>query len=205
MGSKNKMKKIIINNLYILMAIISFIVLGIILIEKPNSKMKFLNKNPYRSIDLERITLPSFKIDGDFENDGLCSDDLNAKLNILIFFTFEDCSFCLFEAEFWSLTAKMFADDVKIFGIVNEKNDEYISSFIKEYDILFPIIIDVNDILKNNILSLRNISDKGIITPFKIFITNQHIFHIEGPSKELERQENFPERVQRLLEKIIDK
>jgi peroxiredoxin len=199
------MKKIIINTLFILMAIISFIILGIILIDKPNSKMKIPNKNPYRSIDLARVLLPSFKIDGVFENDGFSSDDLNAKLNILIFFTFEDCSSCLFEAEFWSLTAKMFADDVKFFGIVNKKNDEYISSFIEEYDISFPIIIDDNDILKNNILSLKNISDKGIITPFKTFITNQHIFHIEGPSKNLERQEKFPERVLRLLEKISDK
>lgn len=186
------------------MAIISFIILGIILIEKPNSKMKILNKNPYRSIDLDMILLPSFKIDGGFKNDGFCSDDLNAKLNILIFFTFQDCPSCLFEAEFWSYTAKMFADDVKFIGIVNEKNDEYISSFIEEYDISFPIIIDDNDILKNNILSLKDISDKGIITPFKIFITNHHIFHIEGPSKNLDRQENFSERVLRLLEKIND-
>jgi peroxiredoxin len=196
------MKKRKVYTFLILIAIVNLIIWGFILIIKSDSKKEAINKSPYRSIDLERIILPAFKIGVGIGDNSLSSEDLNAKLNILIFFTFDDCSSCLFEAEFWSLTAKMFPDDVKIFGILNERKDEYVSAFIEEYGISFPIIVDDSNRLKDKVLSLKNVLKTGIVTPFKIFIGNKYIFHVEGPSKTSERQENFPERVLKLLEKI---
>lgn len=181
------------------LAVINLIVWGFVLLKKSKPKKEGSPQTPYVSIDLERVKLLQFKIERGQEGNGLSTDDLNATLNILVFFSFDDCASCLFEAEFWSLAAKMYPDEVKIVGIVNERNDEYISAFIDEYDISFPIIVDEADQLKNKILSLKSISKSGIVTPFKIFINNQYIFHVEGPKKIREEQEKFPDRVLQFL------
>ena len=196
------MKKKVVYTFLSLLGIANIIVWGVVLINKLNPKKKDTPQTPYISIDLERVKLPPIKIGGGLEGNGLSADDLNAALNILVFFSFDDCASCLFEAEFWSLAAKMYPDEVKMVGIVNERNDEYISAFIEEYDIAFPIIVDEGDQLKNKILSLRSISNSGIITPFKVFISNQCIFHIEGPKKIVAEQEQFPERVLQFLIKL---
>ncbi|UCH97347.1 MAG: redoxin domain-containing protein [Candidatus Aminicenantes bacterium] len=202
MEAKKTMKKKVVYTFFLLIGIANLIVWGLVLINKLNPKKKGTHQTPYISIDLDRVKMPPFKIGGGSEGEGLSADDLNAALNILVFFSFDDCASCLFEAEFWSLAAKMYPDEIKIVGIVNEKNDEFISAFIDEYDISFPIIVDEGDQLKNKILSLRSISKSGIITPFKIFVSNQHIFHVEGPKKIMAEQEQFPERVLQFLIKL---
>jgi len=154
--------------------------------------------SPYRTFKIEKIKMPYFE---EIKSCGksLKFDDLEAELNILIFFAFEDCSSCLYEAESWSLAAKMYLDEVKIIGIVNKYNEEYLAEFKKEYGISFPIICDDKDILKRKILNLKGIYKLGLITPFKVFINNKHIIHVEGPSKFRDQQARFPDRVINIL------
>lgn len=195
------MKNKTIIKILIIIAILNFLIWGYLLVK---GHKKAIVSNPYQDFAIKRIKLPPFNIRSKSGKNLLSPGDLTAKLNILIFFTFEDCSSCLFEARFWGIAAKMFPNEVKFFGIVNKKNDGYISAFIAEYLISFPIMVDESDNLKNRFLDLKNLSKLRIITPFKVYISDNEIIHIEGPSKNLDRQENFPERVLRLLEKIKD-
>ncbi len=184
------------------LVILNLIVWGVVLLKKSNPKKETVRQDPYIDINVDGVTLPSFKIGNDGKGNGLSSEDLSAKLNILIFFSFEDCATCLFEAEFWGLAAKLYPEDVKVFGIVDEKNDEYISDFIAEYGLTFPIIIDESEVLKKRLLSAADAVEAGIVTPFKIFIGNGVIFYVEGAKKTREEQEGFPDRVLKFLIKL---
>jgi peroxiredoxin len=193
------MKNRTILKILIIIALLNFLVWGYLLVKDQYFKKKSNVSNPYRDFAIKKIKLPSFSIGSQSGENRLSSGDLTAKLNILIFFTFEDCASCLFEARFWGKAATMFSEEIKIFGIVNKKNDIYITDFIAEYLIPFPIIVDESDKLKSKILALKDLSKLGIITPFKVYISDNEIIQIEGPSKTIDRQENFLERVLKLL------
>lgn len=153
--------------------------------------------------DIKRIDLPCFTLSS-FEGKEFSSEELDAKLNILIFFSLSDCSICLFEAEYWGVVDKSFNKlDVKVWGISQTGNNEKIEKFRKEYNISFPILYDGKANLKKKFLSIKAISKMNIYTPFKIFLTSQKkIVKIEGATKNIEDQSKFPERVLLLLKNL---
>ncbi len=150
----------------------------------------------YKSSFFKKVTLPSFKLTT-YEGKTITTEDLNAKLNILIFFTLEDCPACLFEAEFWGQASQKFENDkVKFIGITSEENGERVSRFCNAYKILFPILYDKNEDLKNKISSKLNIK---VITPFKIFVSHNKIILYESPTKNAQEQREFINRVDNLV------
>ncbi|MEW6456710.1 MAG: TlpA disulfide reductase family protein [Acidobacteriota bacterium] len=159
----------------------------------------FLKKRTYE------INLPQFRLRNSDGKESLSNKDLNAKLNILIFFTLEDCPICLYEAEFWGKASQKFTEkEVKLIGITAEKEKEKILRFYKEYGLSFTILYDENGHLKDRILSIKSMLKIGLYTPFKIFINTQKIIHVEGPSKDLYQQRGFPDRILELLTRITE-
>jgi peroxiredoxin len=160
------------------------------------------NQSPYRKMVTAPALLPHFEIKN---SDGVVFSPkaLDAKLNVIIFFTLKDCPGCLFEAEFWSEASRMFSEDnVKFFGVTCERDREAISMFCDEYGILFPIIQDREQIIEKKILSIGSIAKLNLITPFKIYVYNNEIIHVEGAKKIEEEQREFPVRVIELYYKI---
>jgi peroxiredoxin len=150
--------------------------------------------SPYRSMAIPRLPLP------DFSANPL---SLGARLNVLIFFTFEDCPTCLFEAEFWGDTSRLFKEEeVRFFGITTEIDDKDIEMFCREYGMAFPIIKDPTGLIKSKILSIKEIAKLKLITPFKIFVGNNEIVHVEGAKKETGEQQQFPARVLELFYRL---
>lgn len=147
----------------------------------------------------KRIGLPYFRAE---YTDGLpfSSDTLNSRLNVLIFFTFEDCSSCLYEAVYWGEAARLFNFPlVSFFGITSDIDTEKINAFVREYKIPFPIIFDQNGKIKEKILSIYEPLRGRLITPFKVFLNkNREIIHIEGPKKENDGKPLFLDLVIRL-------
>lgn len=133
--------------------------------------------------------------------DPITLDNLDAKLNIMIFFNLEDCPLCLFEAEFWGEVSHLYpGKEVSLWGITTKKDPVKLREFMESYRISFPILFDKDGSFKERILSCGDIARMNIISPFKVFINRNHeIFYIEGPTKETEKQELFTERVGKLL------
>jgi peroxiredoxin len=126
---------------------------------------------------------------------------LNARLNVLIIFTLEDCPACLYEAEFWGEAAQVFSRaDVGFWGITTEKDRNRIKEFISEYQLTFPIFFDADGKLKEQLLSIAADLKMRIATPFKVFVNrDREIIRIEGPEKDVEKQRLFLEIVSRIL------
>jgi peroxiredoxin len=146
------------------------------------------------------VKLPHFVLKNDI-GAVLDSNDLNARLNVLIFFTLEDCPACLYEAEFWGEAAQVFSrSDVGFWGITTEKDRNRIQEFISEYQISFPIFMDKDGKLKEKILSTDTALKMAIATPFKVFVNrNREIIRIEGPKKDVEEQKLFLEIISNIL------
>jgi peroxiredoxin len=169
-------------------------------------KAQSINKDHRQSLhnkyglDIVKIKLPYFNIVNE-NGSSISPDFLDSKLNILIFFTLEDCPACLYEAEVWSEASQVFSkSDISFWGVVPEDSKKSIPEFIKEYKISFPIIYDNKNGLKKTILSIDRILELGIGTPFKLYINNkQEIICIEGSQKHIEEQRRFLERVQDIL------
>ena len=68
------------------LVIINLVVWGVVFVKKSNPKKETVRHNPYIDIDGDAVKLPFFKIGSDEKGKGLSSEELNAKLNILIFF-----------------------------------------------------------------------------------------------------------------------
>ncbi len=150
----------------------------------------------------ERVELPTFSLK-DLEGNKINSKNLNARLNVLIFFSFEDCPLCLFEAEFWGKAAQVFPKrGIKFIGITWEREKGKLSRFCQQYNLRFPILYDENGRLKNRISSILYSSKNKSITPFKIFVSRHKIIGYEGPTKNYDEQKNFPLRILSLLNKI---
>lgn len=149
---------------------------------------------------VEPVKLPHFVSKND-NGAVLDSNDLNARLNVLIFFTFEDCPACLYEAEFWGEAAQVFSrSDVGFWGITTEKDRNRIQEFISEYQISFPIFMDKDGKLKEKIFSTDTALKMAITTPFKVFVNrNREIIRIEGPKKDVEEQKHFLEIISNIL------
>lgn len=150
---------------------------------------------------VKSIKLPYFHLEND-NGTVLDSNRLIARLNVLIFFTFEDCPACLYEAVYWGEAAQVFnRSDVSFWGITPEKDRKKIQEFALEYQLSFPIIFDKDGKLKEQILSIDNSVKKlSITTPFKVFVKqNQEIIRIEGPKKEVEDQKLFLKIISRIL------
>jgi peroxiredoxin len=132
---------------------------------------------------------------------------LDAELNVLIFFSFEDCASCLFEADYWGKAARMFeSPEVKFWGIVEEDLPDHIANFRNEYKLSFPIISDYNG--KIRMYFKRTSSFKKLnfhITPIKVFISNNKIVQVDGPRKKPIDQAMFPEVVSEVLKRIRNK
>jgi peroxiredoxin len=192
-------KKKILSTAIVAIVIANLIVWGYVFLEKINF-FKADTKNPKDILVTQKLKLPHFNMEtaaGKF----ITTDKLNAKLNILIFFTFEDCASCLYEAEFWSEASHFFREsDVIILAVTNETKKEIIQEFSNEYRISFPIIIDKDSSLKEKVIPKNEISFTGITTPFKVFLNRNHeIIYVEGPVKDSEKQSLFRERVSRVL------
>jgi peroxiredoxin len=183
----------------VLIVLANLIVWGYVLFKKQNLR-KASAQNSNRCIIHQKIKLPYFDIGND--NGTLITPDiLDAKLNILIFFTLADCPSCLYEAEFWSEASQIFhKSDVSFWGVTTGGDRINIQEFLQEYRISFPIIFDKKDSLKEKILSKDEISRMNITTPFKIFVNRNHeIVHIEGSRKDAEQQRLFPVRISQIL------
>lgn len=146
------------------------------------------------------VKLPHFVLKND-NGAVLDSNDLNGRLNVLIFFNLEDCPACLYEAEFWGEAAQVFSrSDVGFWGITTEKDRNRIQEFISEYQISFPIFMDKDGKLKEKILSTDTAFKMAIATPFKVFVNrNLEIIRIEGPKKDVEEQKLFLEIISDIL------
>lgn len=146
------------------------------------------------------VKLPNFVLKNDNET-VINSDGLNARLNVLIFFTLEDCPVCLYEAEFWGEAAQVFRqEDVRFWGITTEKDKNRIQEFTTEYQLTFPIYFDQDGKLKDQILSIADDLKMNITTPFKVFVNrNREVIRIEGPKKNVEEQRLFMEIISRIL------
>jgi peroxiredoxin len=169
-------------------------------------KAQSINKEPNQTLHYKhglntvKIKLPYFNIVNE-NGRSINPDFLDSRLNILIFFTLEDCPACLYEAEVWSEASQVFSkSDVSFWGILPEENKIRIPEFIQEYRISFPIIYDKKNGLKEKIRSIDRILELAIGTPFKLYINNkQEVICIEGSQKHIEGQRRFPERVQDIL------
>lgn len=146
--------------------------------------------------------LPPFHLEA-FNTQNLTSDYLDAKLNIVIFFSLSDCPICLFEAEFWGKISQMYNDKmIKIIGITDTENNDNIETFCNEYSLSFPIVYDKNSHYKALILSNKNISKMNLHTPFKIFVdSHRRILLIEKANKNIEKQKQFVDKVRLFYEK----
>jgi peroxiredoxin len=148
---------------------------------------------------LKSVPLPSFELTT-YKGDRVMNKDLDAKLNILIFFTLDDCPACLFEAEFWSKAYQKFSGkDVRFIGVTPEKDGNKILRFCKEYNISFPILYDENGKLMDKVASSLSYLQHKPVTPFKIFVIEQKIISYEGPTKDPVQQRKFGDRIYRLL------
>ncbi len=182
------------------LVIANLVVWGGRLLKKKNLKNESMHgPGPVASLD-KPLKLPHFLLQND---NGAVIDfnGLNARLNVLIFFTLEDCPACLYEAEFWGEAAQAFSrTDVSFWGITTEKDRNRIQEFISEYQISIPIFFDEDGKLKKKILSTDAALKMGITTPFKVFVSqNREIIRIEGPKKDVEQQRLFLEIVSRIL------
>lgn len=183
----------------ILIVVANLIVWGYVIFIKQKSG-NALMIDAQHGLITKKIKLPDFKLE---DNTGkfITIDHLSARLNILIFFTFDDCATCLFEAEFWGEAAKDFHEsDVNFLGVTVENDKDAVQEFNREYGILFPVAIDRDGGLKEKIRSELKSLKMNLTTPFKIFVNSNHeIIHIEKPTKDVEQQKLFSGRVSRIL------
>lgn len=172
--------------------VLSLIVAGMVIANLVFWGGRLLKKNSTGSNFVKTIRLPHFHMEND-KGDVIDSDGLNAGLNVLIFFTLEDCPACLYEAVFWEEAAEVFkTSDVSFWGITTEKERSRIQEFVSEYQISFPIFFDNNGKLREKILSTNDALKRSITTPFKVFVKrNRGIIRIEGPKKDVEEQKLF--------------
>lgn len=180
--------------------IANLIVWGYVLLIKKNRLQDTSVRNSSFGIIYNKIKMPFFRLKVE-KGDVITLENLDAKLNILIFFNLEDCPICLFEAEFWGDVSHLYpGKEVSLWGIITNKNPVKMKEFLESYRISFPILFDKHGSLKKRILSCGEIAKMNIISPFKVFVNRNHeIFFIEGPTKEAEKQKLFPERVRKLL------
>jgi peroxiredoxin len=146
------------------------------------------------------VKLPNFVLKNDNGVD-ISSNGLNARLNVLIFFTLEDCPACLYEAEFWGEAAQAFSRaDVGFWGITTEKDNSRIQEFISEYHLTFPIYFDTYGKFKEKIFSIAADLKIGLATPLKVFVNHGlDIIQIDGPEKNVENHRLFLKKVSKIL------
>ncbi len=139
------------------------------LLKKKNLKNESMQRPSSDASFVKTLKLPHFYLEND-NGAVIDSDGLNARLNVLIFFTLEDCPACLYEAEFWGEAAQVFdRSDVGLWGITTEKDRNRIQEFISEYQLSFPIFLDKGGKLKEKILSIAADLKMHMDTPYKDF------------------------------------
>jgi len=148
----------------------------------------------------KKIKLPHFTLKN-LDGEWVTPDYFDAKLNILIFFSFKDCSSCLYEAEYWGEAPHVFSkSDVILSGITNETDRGALNEFSSEYRLSFPIILDENFSLRDKIVQISKDSRLNISTPFKVFVNRNHeIIYVEGPVKDVDSQRLFTDRISKIL------
>jgi len=113
---------------------------------------------------------------------------------LIILFTLEDCSLCLFEAEYWGAAHGSHDVQLNMIGITQELDDNILSEFITEYGLHFPIAR--NGGLFEFIVDYLYENEFSLVTPIKLFVNSKNeLIAIEGPTKNIEAQKNFPERI----------
>ncbi|MCK4764333.1 MAG: TlpA family protein disulfide reductase [Candidatus Aminicenantes bacterium] len=199
-----KNKKRLLPAAITLIILANFFVWGYVIIKKQKYGDTAI-RNSNRGIITKKIKLPGFKLE-DNKGKVITPDNLAASLNILIFFTFDDCASCLYEAEFWGEAAKDFRGaDVKILGFTDERDVGGIQEFRQEYGILFPVLIDRDGRLREKILSKLESARISFTTPFKVFVNiNHEIIYIEGSVKDAGEQKLFSTRVSGILQKFLE-
>jgi peroxiredoxin len=190
------LKKILLPVLVGILAIANLVVWSGRLFRGENYNNDIITMNDLNTISLKerKIKLSDFKpVMG--LNTTLLPRSLNSRLNVLVFFSLNDCPLCLYESVYWGEAARMYnRTEVSFFGITNETDRKRIDSFLNSNRITFPIFIDINWKFKNKILELFNRKVVGAIkTPFKIFLNSSHeIIYIQTAQKNTEDQRLFP-------------
>ena len=184
----------------IILIALNLLVWSIILLRRSSTKGDLLSPLFFKEED--EIDLPQFRLISFDGKKFISEKNLDANLNILIFFALEDCPVCLYEAEFWGkVSNSLNKEHVKFVGITSEKDIMKILRFCKEYGLTFPILYDREGRVRDKILSIREISRLNISTPFKIFAHSNRILQVEGPNKNLQKQSQLQKRVLELLKK----
>jgi peroxiredoxin len=164
----------------IIFILIIFLFLGFLV-------FRIINRAEY--IDKMKVLSKPFK----FIDEGFYIDEEKRGLNrVVILFTTNDCSLCLFEARYWGLAYDKFRDKLVIIGITT--GGKKVDDFASEYNLRFKIYRDT----KLFEMVCRYIRQKRIscITPLKFFISNENkVIAIEGGIKNEAEQTLFAERV----------
>ena len=139
-------------------------------------------------------TMPSFELSA-LNGDVISSDELNAQLTLLVFFSPDDCPACLLEAKLWRAIDQTYLNsEVMVLGITKAPIDTYkMTIFKRGKGIDFPILLDSEGQYTNRF---------GIIkTPTKVLI-NQHgkILDASASGQSLVEHKLFKAKIARLLE-----
>jgi len=119
--------------------------------------------------------------------------NLTSKINILIFFTPDDCLLCMGESKIWEEIYNKYDHSIlKIIGVTDFRGKET-GEFIRDLEVSFPILIDENFNLKSHL----NIN----FTPFKVALDKEKniIFFEPGTSNKVQ-QEELLNKIKELVE-----
>lgn len=174
------------------LAVIVVIMAGInIALLYQNYKLKN-PKDDYAEISLIRKKIPPYFFKdlagAEVSTRNLCSDN---NLNLLIFFTLNDCVSCLSELSFWQKAHLEY--DINVVGIAGHVSKSELKAWVDNFGITYPILFDKDNKFTRRIMGIEQ-------TPLKVLVDNKSNVLLVDPARiSLEEQESFLRTVRSFL------
>lgn len=118
---------------------------------------------------------------------------LKKEKNLLIIFTIDDCISCFNEVPFWNKIDSIYKNDIEIVGIIHGNSIEKIDYYIKMYNIKFPLYLDFNSEIFNDLGLIKTVH-----TPVKLlFNKDGTLIYLQGSVKSNKRlQDQFESKLE---------
>lgn len=134
------------------------------------------NTSVVTEVFISRKEIPACRLIDLDGNEVTINDQYLTGRNLFIFFSPRDCSTCLREAKYWQMFYEKNIPNVRILGVVQSTHLNYLQRFRTSYYLAFPIFIDKNATLFNELAisrtPLKILTDKN----GKILKVNQTVF-----------------------------
>lgn len=165
MGRINKISKpswrIAFGSTMVISLFIAIYFIGGDIFKRKNGELQGNQEASCSTISLLGQQIPEFRLK-DLDRNLIIDDRYLKERNLFVFFSPFDCSNCLGESKYWQMLYDRNLSNITVFGVVRNKDMNYLDRFRNSYYLTFPILIDADEVL----FSKLSISQ----TPLKLVI-----------------------------------